>query len=155
MYSRAEASLIKQSFYTALGQYMAPVLSSEGIKINWINYKTGYKHVYFRIDTDKKKASISIELTHPDPISRLLFYERLQELKFIFNEKAKEEWIWETETTDDSGKPISRVNSVIENASVFNKNDWPKLIAFFKKRLILLDEFWNEVKDAFEDLRDI
>jgi hypothetical protein len=40
MYPRNEAAQLKKEFWTVFGQYMAPVLSSEGEKISWGNYKT-------------------------------------------------------------------------------------------------------------------
>ncbi|RZK28608.1 MAG: DUF4268 domain-containing protein, partial [Hymenobacter sp.] len=46
MYSKAEATQLRQAFWTTFGQYMAPVPSAEGWPTNWINYKTGLKHVY-------------------------------------------------------------------------------------------------------------
>ena len=49
MYSKAEATQLRQAFWTAFGQYMAPVPSAEGETTNWINYKTGFKHLYFRM----------------------------------------------------------------------------------------------------------
>ncbi|MFA6248901.1 MAG: DUF4268 domain-containing protein, partial [Mucilaginibacter sp.] len=49
MYSKDQASQLKQAFWTAFGQYMGPVLSAEGLRTNWINYKTGVKHIYFRM----------------------------------------------------------------------------------------------------------
>ena len=76
MYSRAEATQLRQAFWTAFGQYMAPVLSAEGEKVNWPNYKTGIKHVYFRMRADTRTASIGIELTHPDAGIRELFFEQ-------------------------------------------------------------------------------
>ncbi len=66
VYSKEQASQLRQAFWTALGQYLAPIPSAEGQKVNWVNYKTGIKHVYFRMQADHKKASISIEITHPD-----------------------------------------------------------------------------------------
>jgi hypothetical protein len=41
----------------------------------------------------------------------------------------------------------------MEGVSIFNKEDWPKLISFFKPRIVALDEFWNMVKYSFESLK--
>lgn len=45
MYSKAEKSKIRKDFWTAFGQYMKPVPSAEGTKVNWPNYKTGVKQI--------------------------------------------------------------------------------------------------------------
>jgi hypothetical protein len=76
VYSKAEATQLRQAFWTTFGQYMAPVPSAEGVPTNWINYKTGLKHVYFRMQADNRLASIGIELTHPDAGIRELFFEQ-------------------------------------------------------------------------------
>jgi hypothetical protein len=64
MYTKEQASQLKQAFWTAFGQYMGPVLSAEGLRTNWINYKTGVKHIFFRMQADNKMASIAIEIAH-------------------------------------------------------------------------------------------
>ena len=74
MYTREQASQLRQAFWTAFGQYIAPHPSADGYKINWANYRTGLKHVYFRMHADKKIASIAIEITHPDPDIQELFF---------------------------------------------------------------------------------
>jgi hypothetical protein len=155
MYSKSQASQIRHEFWTAFGLYMSPISSSEGDKINWVNYKTGYKNLYFRMDAGSRSATIGIEITHPDPVSRSLFYERFTELKQVLHSTLEEQWTWEPDGTDETGKSISRIYKESEAASIFNKSDWPVLISFFKPRIILLDEFWSQVKDIFEDLRNI
>ncbi|MCU7549495.1 DUF4268 domain-containing protein [Chitinophagaceae bacterium LB-8] len=153
MYSKQEAAKLKEEFWTAFGQYMAPILSADGEKINWINYKTGEKHIQFRMHADNKKASIAIELSHPDPGIQLLYFEQFIQLKNVFQSIVEEEWFWNQHVTNDHGKTISRIYHEITGVSIFKKEDWPKLISFFKPRIILLDEFWSNVKYNFEALR--
>ena len=62
MYSKQQASLLRKNFWTRFGQYMRPVKNSEGGSINWLNYKTGIKHIYFRMDANTDHARIAIEL---------------------------------------------------------------------------------------------
>jgi hypothetical protein len=42
----------------------------------------------------------------------------------------------------------------MQPVNLFNRDDWPALISFFKPRLVALDEFWNGAQYAFEELRD-
>lgn len=153
MYSKQEAAKLKEEFWTAFGQYMAPILSAEGEKTNWINYKTGEKHIQFRMQSDNKKASIGIELSHNDPDIQQLYFEQFVQLKKIFQSVVEEEWLWVQQVTNDHGKTISRIYTEINGVSIFKKDDWPRLISFFKPRIILLDEFWSNVKYSFEALR--
>ena len=153
MYSKQEASLITQQFWTAFGKYMAPVLSAEGEEINWVNYKTGEKDIYFRMNADNKKASIGIELTHKDEGIQALYFEQFQQLKNLLHNALEENWNWLLHTRDENGKRISRIYTEINGVSVFKREDWPQLISFFKPRIIALDEFWSTAKYAFEAMR--
>jgi hypothetical protein len=153
LYTKDEASQLRQAFWTTFGQYISPQLSSEGLRVNWINYKTGLKYVYFKMDAGKHTATISIELIHPDAGIQELFFEQFAEFKNILHGYLNEDWAWELHHRDEEGKITSRIYKQLNNVSIFNKNDWPALISFFKPRIIALDEFWNDVKDGFEALR--
>jgi hypothetical protein len=150
MYSKDQASQIKQAFWTAYGQYMSPVLSAEGMRTNWINYKTGVKHIYFKMQADKSSASIAIEISHPDPELQQLFFEQFAAYKTMLHSALGEEWDWQLHATDEYGKTVSRIITTLSPVNIFQKEDWPKLISFFKPRIIALDEFWSDAKFAFE-----
>ncbi len=61
MFSKQDASKLKKEFWTAFGRYMKPVLSADGEKINWINYKTGEKDIVFKMDADSKKHLLQLK----------------------------------------------------------------------------------------------
>jgi hypothetical protein len=152
VYSREQASLIRKEFWTTFGQYMRPVPSASGMKANWINYRTGVKHIYFRMDADKRSARISIELTHPDAEIRELFFEQFTEFRAMLHDYLGELWDWQPAVTDDTGKEISRIGIGISGVNVFRQEDWSRLISFFKPRIVALDEFWTDVYDVFDSL---
>jgi len=153
LYSKDEASQLKQAFWTTFGQYISPQLSAEGLKVNWVNYKTGIKHLYFRMEADKRSATIAIDIAHPDAGLQELFFEQFLELKKILHAHLGEDWDWQLHTIDDHGKTISRISRQLHNVSIYNKNDWPALISFFKPRIIALDEFWSDARYAFDALK--
>jgi hypothetical protein len=153
MYKKEQASQLRQAFWTTFGQYIAPLPSAEGLKVNWLNYKTGLKHVYFRMQADNRKASIAIEITHPDPELQELFFEQFTELKSLLHDEMGEEWEWQLHTTDENGKTISRIYKEISPVNMFDQEDWPQLISFFKHRIIALDEFWSNAQYSFDSLR--
>jgi hypothetical protein len=153
MYSKQEASQLRQEFWTIFGRYMLPVLSAEGEKTNWINYKTGEKHIQFRMQADNRSAFIAIELTHADAEIQQLYYEQFLQLKHILQDALQEPWQWQLHTTDENGRTVSRIFKEKTNVSLFRKEDWPELISFFKQRIIGLDAFWSNVKYGFEALR--
>ena len=153
MYSKAEITQLRQAFWTAFGQYMAPVPSADGDTTNWINYKTGLKSVYFRMQADNRRASIAIELTHPDAGIRELFWEQFLELRPLLHETLGEPWTWAADVTDTQGQPRSRIYHDLPGVNLFSRDDWPALISFFKPRLIALDAFWADAQYAFEALK--
>lgn len=153
MYTREQVSQIRKTFWTSFGQYMRPIPSAEGLKVNWINYKTGFKGLSFSMDVDKEKAYIGIVLNQKDPDLRSLFYEQLLELKSVLHAQLEEEWIWEEVATNAQYQEISQVYTVLPEVNLFRQEDWPSIISFFKPRLIALDEFWSMGKFHFEPLR--
>jgi hypothetical protein len=153
MYSKDQASQLKQQFWTTFGQYITPHPSAEGVKINWVNYKTGIKHLYFRMQAENRSASIGIEIAHPDAGIQELFFEQFKELRLVLADALQEEWQWGLHTTDEYGKTISRIYKQLDGISIFDRNDWPALISFFKPRIIALDEFWSDAKYSFDALK--
>lgn len=153
MFTREEVSLIKQEFWTAFGRYMSPIPSAEGMKINWVNYHTNVKDVHFRMDVDGKSAVISILIQHADLGIQELYYEQFLELKDLLHATLEEEWQWQLHVHDNGGKVITRIYKDYPGVSVFNKDQWPKLISFFKQRIIALDSFWANAKYSFDALK--
>jgi hypothetical protein len=146
MFTREEASNIRQEFWTAFGRYMNPVRSAEGTSINWVNYHTRLKDVYFRMDAGQKSAAISISLEHRDPAVQELYFQQFLQLKSLLHTAMQEEWQWQLHVRVEDGKVISRIYKEISGISVFNKDHWPDLISFFKPRIIALDSFWEDAK---------
>jgi hypothetical protein len=150
MYSRQETSRVKKAFWTSFGQYMKPIPSAWKEKVNWLNYRTGVKAIFFRMHADNKQASIGIELTQDDETIRHLAFEKMQLLKAMLEEATGEVWEWHLERFDEHGKAISIISISLPNISLIRQEDWPALISFFKPRIIALDAFWSDAKDIIE-----
>lgn len=105
------------------------------------------------MDAGPKSASIAITLEHTDAGIQELYFEQFLELKELLHNTLEEEWTWQPHTKLPDGKVISRIIKELPNVSIFNKNQWPDLISFFKPRIIALDSFWENARYSFEDLR--
>ena len=151
MFSKQEAAQLRKEFWTVFGQYMSPIHSSEGEKINWINYKTGIKGLQFKMEAGQTMASIGIVFTQPDKIQQQLIFEQLMQSKNILHKILQEEWTWLLHTRDEQKKIVSKIYTAKTGVSTLKKEDWPELISFFKPRMIALDEFWNKVKYGFAE----
>ncbi|WP_379093239.1 DUF4268 domain-containing protein [Pedobacter sp. UC225_65] len=152
MYSKEEASKLRQQFWITFGRYLKPIPSADGMPINWINYKTGVKNVFFRMNAEQHQAIIAIELTHGDEETRNQYLEQFKALKLLFGAAVNEEWDWEESTSNEFGVPMSRISKTLNGVSIYNQQHWPELISFLKPRIIALDQFWVDVKPIFEDL---
>jgi len=150
MYSKQEAAAIKRKFWTTHGMYMKPVPSAWQEKVNWLNYKTGIKDVFFRMHADNKHAKIGIELTHSDPMIRQIFFEHFVAMKAMLHDAIGEPWDWIAETYDEHGKAISLIQTKLIEVNIMEEKYWPDMISFFKPRLIALDAFWGDVRDSME-----
>jgi len=150
MYSKEEASKLRQQFWITFGKYMKPILSADGLPTNWVNYKTGVKHIFFKMDATQKQAVIAIDITHSDEAMRTMFFEQFVAFKTLFEDALGEKWDWETNAVNEYGVPLSRIYKTLPAVNIFNQQHWPAIISFLKPRIIALDQFWTDVKPIFE-----
>jgi hypothetical protein len=150
MYSREQSAQIRQAFWTSFGKYMSPVPNAGGEHINWVNYKTGIKHIYLRMDADREKAYIGLEITHADLVTQQLYFEQILSYKSLL--ENADEWEWSNNLVNENGKPFCAISKTITNVNVFRQPDWPQIISFLKSSVIEIDAFWYIVKDLVEIL---
>ncbi|ANQ50777.1 DUF4268 domain-containing protein [Flammeovirga sp. MY04] len=152
MFSREEHSRLRAAFWTQFGQLMKPFKSEEGKRINWTNYKTGVKSVFFKMEADKKKCGVGIYLTHKDPDIQQLIFEQFEEMKSYLHSVLEEEWEWELHTKNEMRQTISRIYIEKEGVNMFKPEDQADIYEFLKPRMLKLDEFWRDTKEIFVDL---
>lgn len=149
MYSKEMASSIRSRFFTSLGQYLSPIPSVTGGKVNWINYKTGVKQIFFRIDIPNRGCEIGLEICTADEKLRKRQFQLLQAGREILDSDPAIQWQWASSYSNADRLEISRVYERLEGVSVLNEKDWPALISFLKPRLILLDACWQDIRELF------
>lgn len=149
MYSKEQTAKLKTQFWTSFGQYMKPVPGASDLPVNWINYKTGIRHIHFKMDADNTSAFIAIEISHPQAAERLHYYNQLISLKKLLSSTTTFNWQW-NETLQTNHKTISSISQQLNGVNILNQSDWPSVITFLKNRIIALDAFWEMVKDGFE-----
>jgi len=149
MYSKDQISKLKTHFWTNFGQYMKPVPGAAGLPVNWVNYKTGIRHIHFKMDADNKRAVIAIEISHPQDGQRAFYYNQFLSLKKLLHTTTGLNWQW-NETLQKDDKTISSISQQLDGVNIMDQADWPAIISFLKPRIIALDQFWQQVKDGFE-----
>jgi hypothetical protein len=150
MYTKEEASLVRQKFWTTFGKYMQPVPSTSGEKVNWINYKTGIKGISFKMDADNNAAFVAIEFSHPDKVLQQKYFECFLQLKKYFVKIAGKDWEINENYHNNNYDYVSIAIIELQGIKIFRESDWPSIISFFKNHIISLDQFWNEWKPSFE-----
>ena len=131
MFSKKELAQSRKEFWMVFGQYMSPVLSSEGEKINWINYKTGVKGLQFKMNVVQDIASIAIEINRSDIEEQKIIFEKLLQLKHILNNSLKEEWNWALHTPEESGKIVSKIYQERRGINIMRKRRLAGVDLFF------------------------
>lgn len=149
-YSDKSSSLLRRQFWTVFGQYMAPIPSADGEKINWINYKTEVRFIRFKLQLINNKEAIVIELSHPDLNVQLQQFEQLELFKKQFQQIVGTDWRWQKMNKNAVDKINCTIETLIENVNINMEFQWPEIISFFKPRLIALDNFWCSHKFAFQ-----
>lgn len=102
------------------------------------------------MNADQRTARIAIEMAHPDLGMQELLYEQFVAYKNILQDSLGEEWEWSLHSKDEYGRTISSISKQVDHVNIFKQEDWPKLISFFKPRIMALDEFWSDVKYGFD-----
>lgn len=150
MYNKQEASAVRQKFWTQFGQYMSPVPSASGEKVNWVNYKTGIKGISFRSDADNNQAYTAVEISVPDKMLQHRYFDIFRTFKKQFEAVAGKDWEMRAESTGTGGNEMSSIRVELNNINIFRESDRPAIVSFLKQNIIALDAFWSEYKPAFE-----
>jgi hypothetical protein len=150
VYTKEEASTIKQKFWTAFGKYMQPVPSADGEKINWINYKTGIKGISFKLNADNNKATVAIEISLTDTNLQYQYFDIFANFINQFQSLVGKDWKMDKYFVLEHGKEISTIFAELKKTNIYRETEWPTIISFLKQHIIALDIFWKEYKVAFE-----
>ena len=150
MYSEKESAGIREKFWTALGQYLAPIPSAAGVRINWINYKTGIKGITFTSHADNNTACVAVEIFNNNTMLQHHYFDLFHKFAPEIGGINLSEWKYEKEYLKYTGKTISFISAELKAVNLYNEAEWPEIISFIKKQLMALDLFWNEYKPEFE-----
>ena len=152
MYTKEQASAVRQKFWTRFGQYMSPVPSAGSEKPNWVNYKTGIKGISFKMNADNNQAYIAIEISHNDKDIQQKYFQIFSNFKKQFIAVAGKNWDFREHFTKEDGAAIARISTELNQINIFRETDWPAIISFLKENIMALDIFWDQYKPAFEML---
>ncbi len=125
-----------------------------GPRQKWVNYHTGVKDIFFRLEVDAKIARVAITMEHHDAGMRALFYAQFEELRKYLALETAIDWVWEPLFVNAEGKEIARIYCEQTSVSLYNKADWGRMLAFLEQCIVALDRVWADCGDVFKDLAD-
>ena len=147
MFSKEESRQLNLAFWNDFQDYISKNRSSNGRKINWLNYPSDIKSIFIRLEVDSKGARLCFDLQSKDDDIRALLFEQMSELKVVLEDITIEKPTWIENHYYLNKQYISRI--VWENNLLnFYKSEHRDLIyTFLAERLLKFDLFYQEYKE--------
>jgi hypothetical protein len=147
MFSKEELKQYKIDFWTAFKKRMQDKRSSNGRKINWLNYPSEIPYIFIRLDANAKEARFMIDIQPKDDGIRAIIWEQLYELKVVFEAEMGTDGQWLENESSQQVAAFNRISWMLEDVNFFQENDKHKIFDFFEERLVKFDNFYQEFKD--------
>ncbi|MCH2225961.1 MAG: DUF4268 domain-containing protein [Crocinitomicaceae bacterium] len=142
------------TFWNEFRKQMRGVKSSNGKGINWINYPTGVKDVYLRMQTSGKGCVLSFEIQPKDDGVRSILWEQMTELKRVMENEMGPATAWNEFSHRFSGRNVSRIYWEDTSLNFYDFKQTEAVKAFFKEKLIAFDTFYQEYKEILISLAE-
>lgn len=152
MLSKEELKEKNSYFWNEFRKTMNKETSSTGRQINWINYPTGVKDIYIRMEVDSKGAALCFDIQPKNDGIRQILWEQMTELKAIMEAEMGIKADWNEESHFWNDRLISRIKWENKSLNYFNEEDIPLIIDFLKDKLKRFDKFYQEYKDIIVNL---
>ena len=143
MYSREENQKLKREFWIAF---------AEKYPRKWVLYDTKIKDFSFKFYVDNKKVQVLIDIEHKNEEKRLAYFEKLESLKNILQDKFVTDLVFEKEYHLETQKIVSRVWAEKDGVKVSNRRDWDRIFDFFYKKMDGFERFYLEYDDYIKDI---
>jgi hypothetical protein len=147
MLTREQRKERNQNFWEAFRKFMKPYRSSNGRRINWINYPSDVKDIYIRMEADNKGARLCLDIQPKDEGVRSVLFEQMTELRKVLESHVNWEGIWNEHYHNKEGHSLSRISWEKDGIDFYKDEDWPEIMNFLKDRIIEFDVFYQEFKD--------
>jgi hypothetical protein len=154
MLTREEQRNINTFFWTAFRDYMKKEKSSNGRRINWLNYPSDVKDVYIRLHADVHFAGLTFDIQSKDDGIRSLLWEQLCELQKVMEERMMIKGEWNENIKLNDGKTISRITWGTHKLNYLKEEHRATIFEFLRSTILAFDVFYQEFKDILVNLTD-
>jgi hypothetical protein len=152
MLSREEQKIKNKLFWEDFRKFMGKVKSSNGRKMNWLNYPSDVKDIYIRLQVDSKSAKLCFDIQSRDAGIRSIIWEQMTELKKIMEVTMNCSGEWNEQIYNSEGVSISQIKWEKEGLNFYNENHKLEIYEFFKEKLVAFDLFYQEFKEVIINL---
>jgi hypothetical protein len=152
MLSREEQKLKNHLFWDDFRKFMGKVKSSNGRKMNWLNYPSDVKDIYIRLQVDSKSAKLCFDIQSRDAGIRAIIWEQMTELKKIMEVTMNCKGEWDEQVYNNEGVVISQIKWEKQGLNFYDENQKLEIFEFFKEKLVAFDLFYQEFKEVIINL---
>ena len=152
MFSKEESRELNYTFWNGFSEYMSRIRSSNGRKINWLNYPSDVKSIYIRLEVDSKGARLSLDIQHKDTEIRALIWEQMSELKMVLEDITYSSPIWAENFYYLNKQYISRIIWEDTTLNFYKPEHREMIYNFLKNKLVKFDLFYQEYKEILMSL---
>jgi hypothetical protein len=147
MMTKEEIKQCRLEFWSEFDKYTIGKKKRSRKPAKWIMNNTGIKQLKLKFDFDEKRATVGIDVETRNLDKRIDVYGKLERLKSKLEKSLGQSLIWELEHILPTGKSISRAYLELANVSIYRKEDWPRVMDFFYKNMVVLEKVFEEYKD--------
>lgn len=150
MLTKEEIKETRLQFWMEFENYSAQKKKRLRKPAKWIMNDTGIKQLKLKFDIDEKRAMVGIDVETRNVDKRIEVFGKLEEIKPILEKALTQSLNWELEYILPTGKSISRVYLSLDNVSIYRKEDWPTVMEFFYKNMLVIEKVFLKYKDALK-----
>ncbi|MFA8435723.1 MAG: DUF4268 domain-containing protein [Marinifilaceae bacterium] len=145
MYTKEEAREMRLAFWDGFKRYS----KKSGRKMtSWVLKGTQIREAQLKFDCSEKEARVSLQIDHKFDESRLQVYQRFEKYRPVINDTCGEELIWNPNFYIEGFKEVSLIYYQLDGVSIYRKEQWEQIYAFFVEKMTLLEEAFLDVKDV-------
>jgi hypothetical protein len=154
MLSREEQKQVNTLFWNTFRNFIKKHKSSNGHRINWLNYPSDVKDIYIRLQADTNGARLCLDLQSKDAGVQAILWEQLCELKNVMEKRMNMEGEWISDLNMPDGRTISRIVWSCSGLNYLKSEDHIQIFEHLKNTLVSFDLFYQEFKEILITLTD-
>lgn len=143
MYRKEEARELRMEFWKGFKRYCV----RKKANTRWVLTGVKIKSTQLKFFADHQKALVMFQIDHKNALRRYEVYEAFYVYKNLFSEVAGDVLKWEVDYEGIEEHQVSAVYFLLEDVSLYNKDDWEKIYRFFIDKMPLLEQLYFEYRD--------